>query len=265
MNEAGLVQQVVTSITRPRPDDDATGSIIDLIFTNCANAMVSVNTIPSPVSSDHNAVDIRFRSMKPQPLPSVLRTFLRVKQSDLNHLKNLLRLLPWDALLNADDPDICCATFTDLFHAAVKESIPSSRKRRSRCSPWITDELKKCITEKHSLFKKAKRSLDPNDWNKYKSVRNKVKALSKKLYWAYVNTLFTTKDNRRSFFAFVRSRKQSPPPPKFRYNDHLLSKPAEIASTFSSYFSSVFAPPTQLPPVPPPCPLPISRLSLICL
>ena len=167
MNDAGLVQ-MVSSITHPTPGDYSTGSIIDLVFTNCVTAVMSVDTIPSPVTSDHNAVYVRFRSLKPAPMPSVLRSFLRVHQGDFDHLRNLLHLIPWNALLDAKDPDKCCETFTDIFHSAVKDSIPSTTKRKSRCCPWISEKLKKLITKKHYLFRSAKRTKDIVDWNKYK-------------------------------------------------------------------------------------------------
>lgn len=265
MDESGLVQ-LVTSHTRVvSHGNTVSGSIIDLVFTNRKHSLIDIKTDCNPVDSDHLAINFRLRSPRPSPLPSTLRSFLQIHKGDFIHLRNVLRLIPWRFIMSDSDVDECNDTFLDLFHAAVNDSIPKKNKRKNRCSPWITPELRQLFMKKRSLFRVAKRTRDPSDWDSYKSVRNDVKTQCRKAYWSYVNSMFTSDDNRRKFWSFIRSRKNSPPPPKFRYNDATIVNSNDIASVFGSYFSSVFNPSVPVPTDPPVCPLPIDALSHLSL
>ena len=75
--------------------------------------------------------------------------------------------------------------------------------------------------------------------------------------------LFECKDNRRSFWSFVRGRKQSPPPPSFYHNNCKITSPDIISSAFSDYFCSVCKQSGPVPNLPPPCSLHIPELSHI--
>lgn len=260
MNDFDLTQ-MVASPTRLTATNVYSGSLIDLVLTNRDHAITNVHTMANPVESDHLAVCVRLRSSQPAPMPSVLRSFLHVNKGDFDHLRTLLHLIPWNSFLDPCNVEESSELFLDLFNAAIKESIPQSSKRKSKCSPWITAELKKLISKKHCLFRNAKRTKASTDWVTYKTIRNQVKTLTRKAYWTYVNTLFARKDNRKSFWSFVRSRKQSLPPPKFKYNEAQFTQPDDIAAAFNSHFSSVFSPPSTLPTEAPECTLPISELN----
>ena len=201
MDESGLVQ-LVTSHTRVVSHGN-TVSIIDLVFTNRKHSLIDIKTDCNPVDSDHLAINFRLRSPRPSPLPSTLRSFLQIHKGDFIHLRNVLRLIPWRFIMSDSDVDECNDTFLDLFHAAVNDSIPKKNKRKNRCSPWITPELRQLFMKKRSLFRVAKRTRDPSDWDSYKSVRNDVKTQCRKAYWSYVNSMFASDDNRRKFWAFI--------------------------------------------------------------
>ena len=119
------------------------------------------------------------------------------------------------------------------------------------------------INKKHKLFNLARKFGRSLDWNLYKSVRNNVQKSTCKAYWQYVNRLFEGDDNRGQFWSFVRSRKQSPPPPSFNHNNRKLTCPDKISSAFSDYFASVCKPSGPVPHNPPRCSLHIPELSHI--
>ena len=129
-----------------------------------------------------------------------------------------------------------------------------------KSSPWITAELKKLISLKHTLFTKAKRVNSPSAWLNYKQVRNKVKNLTKSSYWSYVNRLFAASDNKRSFWCFVRDQRKSNCPAAFQSAGKLIHKPDEIAQAFNDFFTSVHSPAVTCTETPPSCSLPIPEL-----
>ena len=69
--------------------------------------------------------------------------------------------------------------------------------------------------------------------------------------------MFSSQDNRRRFWYFVRCRKRSPPPPVFNHNDVQFTQSNAISAEFKYYFSSVFNPQGVVPDNPPHRSLPI--------
>ena len=253
------LEQLVSSITRPSNVDQ--GSTIDLVFTNCSQFVSTVDTVPAPVHSDHLAVQIEFRTTPALFRTNIVRSFLQFHQGDFGHLKRLLHLVPWSAFMDPQDPNASAEMFTDLFQAAVKDAIPAVSKRKSKFSPWITSDLRKLINKKHSLFRRARRSRLQAVWSNYCEVRNAVKKQSRKAYWSYVDNMFTSDDNRRRFWAYVRSRKKSPAPRVFHRNGVSLMQPLDISEAFNIHFASVFNHSVPIPEEPPDCKHPIPEFS----
>ena len=47
-------------------------------------------------------------------------------------------------------------------------------KIRSKCNPWITNEIRRKMSYRYKLFTSAVRTKDVTAWAKYKKVRNKI-------------------------------------------------------------------------------------------
>jgi hypothetical protein len=236
--------QLVTDITHPPCSDDtiSSGSTIDLVFSSSPHNFVSVETVPNPVTSDHLAVQFVTRLNTSPPHPSVVRQFLSYNPDSISHLNALLQYAPWDLVFDKDDINSSWEGVLDLINAAVKDAIPGSRKRtrKRNNSPWVDADLKHLCSVKRKLFSKAKRSGSLVDWNTYKLVRNQLKYCSRKAYKHFVDNMFSSKDNKKRFWSFVRSRKRSPTPLSFKHGAQTLVNPHEIACAFNTYFASVF-------------------------
>lgn len=138
------LDQLVTSVTHPLDQNNpSVGSTIDLVFSNRPDRFSSVSTTPSPVESDHFAVNITFRSTTPPPRPAIIRSFLQFHRGDFDHLGMLIHLIPWSAFMDPNDINSSTEIFTDILDAAIRDSNPKTSRRRTRFSPWITQELKK--------------------------------------------------------------------------------------------------------------------------
>ena len=74
----------------------------------------------------------------------------------------------------------------------------------------------------------------------YTQLRNDVKRATNKAFHLYVNDLFTDgSDNRKRFFAFVRSRRKNPGPILIDNNGSVEHDPSRIAEAFGNYFSGL--------------------------
>ena len=257
--------QLVSDVTRPSTNSNSTGSIIDLVFCSAPEHVSHVQTVSNPVSSDHHAVQITLNCRRTPPPSSVVRQFVTYNQASVDHLNALLAYAPWDLFLDTGDINESWEGFLDIVYAAMKDALPSrsAKSRKRRNCPWVNLDMKRLCRQKHKLFKKAKSSGSLEDWNCYKTVRNKLKFLSRKAYKAYVDKLFLSNDNRKRFWAYVRSRRQSPTPLSFKQGDNILTDYDDIATAFNSYFASVFSEPSNVPDNPPSCDFPIDDLSTI--
>ena len=220
--------EITDSVSVQQLVDDITHLLtIDLVFTNRPEKFDSVEAVANPVNSDHHAVHFSISDIKSPPQPNNVRAYLHYKSADFNHMETLLHLAPWSAFLDDNNPEASWEGFLDILDATIRDSIPRKQSRRKK-SPWITDELKRLIRRKHILFSKVKSSSSSEAWQEFKHVRNKVKNASKSAYWQYVSKLFSTPDNKRSFWRFVREQKKSQCPASFQKGQTFLHKPEDI-------------------------------------
>ncbi|XP_038054614.1 uncharacterized protein LOC119726832 [Patiria miniata] len=233
------VDQVVSKPTGSSADF-LTNTIIDLICTSRPDRVCNVSIEPGLSSSDHHMVSFRIRG-SPGKLPDQVRETFQYHKADLNHFHNLLSAVPWN-LIDYSDLDDAWENFSDYFLACVRECIPV-RRGRKRVKPWISADLHKLILEKRRLFRRARSTGTASAWNKYKQARNKVRKSSKKAYNDFVTDLFQKKDNRKSFWSFVKSKRNtSNSVDCFLLSDgSKICDPTRIAAEFNYLFASFFS------------------------
>ena len=242
LTDATCLDQLVHEVTRSSADFSS-NTILDLIFTSRPDRLRDVCIEAGIGNSDHNMVTFKIRG-SPGKLPKLHRELYQYHNTDIDHFHNLISMTSWD-LIDYSDIDKAWSEFTDLFFACVRECIPQRRCRR-KVKPWITGELHKLIKEKRRLFKKARRSRTEGVWNRYKLIRNKVRIAYKKAYSDYVTQLFKKKDNRKSFWSFVKNkRKSSDAADSFSVNGAKIQDPGKIANGFNGFFASFFTTPSD--------------------
>ena len=252
--------QLVESFTRPSADNPGTGTLLDHIFTNRPDLVVQASVGANPVSSDHHGIYFKVKSSHSFVSRSILCEFMNYKRADFEHLNRLLELVPWSLYIDPEDIEVSWEGFLDFFEAASRDSVPRSRRRSRKFKPWISTDIKRLINKKLKSFLKAKKSNLLCDWNSFRLLRNQVKYESRASYWQYVNHLFSLPDNRKRFFAFVRERKRSLPPPVIVVDNCVVSNPADIASEFLCSFQKSFTEQSIVPHEPPKCDFPIKSL-----
>ena len=84
-----------------------------------------------------------------------------------------LRSISWSDRFDELDVDQVVDYFTNCFMSVITQHIPN---REITCcdrdTPWITDEVKKAIKRKHSVYRKyVKRGRKPDDWTRVKQIK----------------------------------------------------------------------------------------------
>ena len=100
----------------------------------------------------------------------------------------------WNVLNNFQDPNDLWREWKIKFLNVVNTHTPLRTKRvRSKRSPWISSELKKSMHERDIMKLKEIRSKNPQDWGKFKRLRNKVNSNIKIAKESYYNHLLNKK------------------------------------------------------------------------
>ena len=231
--------EILVNETTRSSSDLSSNTTIDLIFTSRPDRVCDVKVEPGLSTSDHYLVSFRIRG-SPGKLPRRVREIFQYHKTDLVHFQTLLAAVPW-RVIDYNDINDAWDTFSDFFLNCVRECVPV-RKGSKRAKPWITEELHRLILEKRRLFKRARVSGTETAWKQFKLVRNKVRNLSKRAYSDFVTDLFKKRDNQKTFWSFVKSkRKSSQSTDSYFINGENISDPSRIAYEFNSLFASFFS------------------------
>ena len=95
-----------------------------------------------------------------------------------------------------------------LFNDAVDTHCPWREKRvkRPNQDPWMTKGILEQLHLRDTLLKSARKSKNPNDWERYKRARNKsVNLIKPAKYKFYSNCFEENKNNPRKIWSTIKS------------------------------------------------------------
>ena len=232
-------------IKEPTRMTDECANLRDLIFTNNIRMIDDSGTLSSFSCLDHFPVyaELRIETFKFQTLTKTLWDYDKI-DSDL--FIRTLQKTDWTTILNKD---VHTAT-TDLTHAilsAAKTAIPTKVVHiKNKDKPWVNNELKRNIRKRNMLFKCAKRTQSHIDWCNWKTQRNFVSNLNKRLHSEHIQSQVTELiRNKRSPYKYhqilsdLTGRKHSNPiPPLLKPDGEAVSDNNDKAQLLNEYFAS---------------------------
>ena len=191
------MEQIVKSATRSVfKQDSKTGnltlieSLIDVILTTCNEFHRNTNVKEYNIS-DHKLV-------KTQLYAEVLHKHQTVtyrnykyfnEQAFINELKNSDILQNINSFENTQD---AWQAFKDEFTRISNNHAPlRSSRLKIRKNPWIDKEILEMMYKRDGLYKKAKKTKDPNDYRLYRSARNNVTSMIRLKKTHYFETSLT--------------------------------------------------------------------------
>ena len=138
--------------------------------------------------------------------------------------------------------------FTTTLDKLVQECIPAKLIRGKSSLPWITQEIKRLIRKRDSLYRKFKRSGDSDIKTKFQTLRQQIKKKIKDSYQAYLENLLGLNDedskcDSKKLFSFLKnSRCDQQGTPPLKHDNILYSDTKTKANLFNQQFNSVFTP-----------------------
>ena len=183
-------------------------AILDLVISNRPESIKNIQILNGIGSSDHNIVSLKLTCKVTRPYQRPKQIF-DYKNANWDKFRLELSNIPWDAILNDNDTmEEVWLNWKSAFFKAVENNVPSKKITSRQNVPWITSDIHELFHKRKRLWKKAKSTQLDVDWNKYKSLRNKVKSELNKSYYQHVHSLIDSKNPKR-FWSFITSKTKS--------------------------------------------------------
>ena len=232
--------QVVTEPTRK-------DNILDLFLTTNPTLINKVNC--SPGLGDHDVVSAE-ALLKPTLHKQKPRKVFIFSKADWPTLKAKMKLYQQSFLSNhyGQTVEQLWTDFTTTLDKLVQECIPAKLIRGKSSLPWITQEIKRLIRKRDSLYRKFKRSGDSDIKTKFQTLRQQIKKKIKDSYQAYLENLLGLNDedskcDSKKLFSFLKnSRCDQQGIPPLKHDNILYSDTKTKANLFNQQFNSVFTP-----------------------
>ena len=223
-------------------------TLLDHMWTNQLHEVVSgaievaiTDHFPTFLSTFHN---IDSSSM------SIQKTFRDHSELSITNLKNEMELY----LINSrelreqiNNSELINQNFSDnLFRIYDKNCKLRSKciSRSSLLKPWINNEIKVLINQKHSLFRRYKRGeIEFRVYNNHKNycVRALRRAKQNYFRFKFEASRGNIRESWRNIKYLTNTTKKITPLPKVNYNNRILHTPKSVVSAFSDHFATVAA------------------------
>jgi len=231
------LEQVVPSYTHVSPNGST--SLIDLALLSTPRLLHDWSVIPPLANSDHLGLllEVKWKSATKQAR-SQNRTVWRYAQADFQRARELIATTDWEALL-CEDVDESIIQWSNCFLGIMEQCIPKASLAKRRNLPWLTKNISSSIRKRNYLFKRAKRSGRPDQFYKYKKMRNRVTSMlrnGKKLFFQNLNP----HNNKQFWKATKYLRKQTSSIPTLSHNNVTTSTDQDKANMLNSFFSTCF-------------------------
>ena len=236
----------IPRITKPTRVSSTSCTLIDNIFSNNnSEAATSVSGIFYTDISDHFPVfHIDFSDCFDITELTYKKRIYSVEAVDLFY--TTMQNVSWENVMNESDAQHAYSIFYDTFSKAYDTCFPLRTFKhgyRNR-KPWLSEGMKKSIKIKNKLFKKSKKSSNPEHETKYKQYRNRLnKLLADAERKHYSEILNKNKNNLKKSWRILKEiinkKKQSKSCSQFFINGAMETDKHKIANGFNKFFVNI--------------------------
>ena len=231
------VSQLVSTATRFWPGQEESG--LDHLYSNKPDKLSRVEAEFIGLS-DHKLIKVTRYSKSLQRNVRYVRK-RSFKNFNPKEFCQAVQDLSWWEVYMSDDPNQAASLLTDKLTAILDRLAPvKTFQVRNNYAPWLSKESKKLIEERNNAQKLAAETKKPDDWNKYKNLRNTVKNKLRieKRKWEEFK-LNSTEHNPSTIWKNVKgwlNWKNTGPPSQLFHQGKIINSPAQLASTMNNFF-----------------------------
>ena len=232
--------QLVRSFMRTWPDQD--DSCVDHIWTNCQDRVAGhTNMIRS--GSDHNVITVLMR-MKDRIL--CRQEILKRSRKDMcnRRAQESMRNVEWGDLYGSNDINVINSILeTKILEVLDREAPLKVCQIRKNYRKWVSKELKDMMNDRDKLRERARTTGDRENWQAYRTKRNKVSKETKKCKDKYFKEIFSKlegENDTKKIFGTTKDLlgwQRDGGPRSFLVNGEIIRKPIDLANHQLDYFA----------------------------
>ena len=237
IRDAYLIQHV-HSPTRYR--HGTTPSLLDLVFSNEEHMVTNLTSLPGLGSSDHVVLKFCFKCFTGHR--NSLSPKLALNRGNYQLMSEMVNEVPWGSMEEMSTAE-CYEFISSNLERITNACVPKQVSRAVKKNMYMTNEAMSMKKQKSKLWRTYTRTQNILDHGRYARIRDRLRALTRKLRREYEEKLTAElKTNVKGFWRYVNSRRKT----KSRIDDlqkqdgTMASTDAEKAQLLSDFFSSVF-------------------------
>lgn len=224
------------------------GRILDLVMSNFDCETLAAIKPLVPEDAHHRALELSLTIELTQPVNSTPLYAFNFPVADFNSINLELNKIDWGALFASSDVETCTKSFYDILNDLINKYVPRKLVRSSRSSPlWHNRPLKKLLNEKKNYHKKWKLYKNPLDYESFKLLRKRAKAMEIQCFKDYIRYAEQKiKSHPKFFWSYIKTIKTSKGMPQTMiYRGIPTTDEQRICDLFSEHFYSVFETPKE--------------------
>ena len=238
--------QLYQTIEEPTRVTKTSSTLIDHHATNSTGKIARSGVIHIGIS-DHSLI-YAIRKINPATKTGTnIRTieFRNMKRFDQQQFIADLLGQPWERIILQKDTNSMWSCWKEMFLEILNKHAPIQNKRtRSFNVPWLTKEIKELIHNRDKLKRKAIVTNQDEDWQNYKSFRNKVNIAMRQAKTNYYRDKITLqKDNPKDAWKTINNLLgrtcNNTVVNELKLNDRKINSPEELAEAFNNYFINI--------------------------
>ena len=191
------LKQLVTS---PTYICSNANSLLDLVMVReSANVKYIEQTI-QPGISHHNFVYFAYDITVSRSNNKYITT-RNWKKIDTNAFHHALSVAPWHHIYNQANINDKVSALNNLILGLIDSHVPccTFKVKKPHC-PWLNDDITLLMKKRDRAKAKFNKTQNPNHWEQYKTLRNKVKKLVRNAKVTYFDARINNETNTRLFW-----------------------------------------------------------------
>ena len=246
LQEIMELYQLTQIINDPTRITEYTKSLIDVCITSSPEKIISTGVIHLGIS-DHSLIyAIRKLNYVPKTGSRNQIEYRNFKQFNAESFLNDLYILPWSELDNKQNVDEMWECWKSLFIQVLDKHAPlkTKRVRKKGSVPWTNKDIKSKLFERDFLKRKAIKTNEASDWNRYKSSRNTCNIALRHAKREYYATKFLNhKNNPKHAWKTIndilgRSHNQNTIH-EIKLSGKSITSTEELKEVFNEYFTNI--------------------------
>ena len=231
------VTQCVRMATRHWPNQTSTG--LDHYYTNRPDKITEVHA-QHHGGSDHMAIFATRYSRSIITNQSYVRK-RSYKYFDPDEFTAAIQQLGWLDIYLCNDVDQAVRLLSNKITTTLDRMAPMKTVQvRTNYNPWISQETKDLMKERDETQKQASQSNNPDQWRKYKHLRNRItsRLRSEEKNWQRFKLAECGTDSAKTWKTVrgILNWQSSGSPTQLFHNGVLWSKPQDVATTQNDFF-----------------------------